>query len=86
MGGSDCGLFAVAFATIICHGFDPSLCVYDQEKMREHLKISFEMEVLNPFPPFSKPRPGLQAFKGYSNQYHPSVLSVPSTLGKRRKV
>ena len=55
MGGSDCGLLAVVFAISICHGFDPSLCAYGQEKMREHLKISFEMEVLNPFPPSSIP-------------------------------
>ena len=36
-GGSDCGLFAIAFAVSICLGINPSKFIYDQENMRRHL-------------------------------------------------
>ena len=35
-GGSDCGLFALAFATALCVGLDPTACKFKQELMREH--------------------------------------------------
>lgn len=36
-GGSDCGLFALAFIASICNSQDPSSLVYDQSAMRNHL-------------------------------------------------
>lgn len=36
-GGSDCGLFAIATATAICHGQNPLQFEYNQAFMREHL-------------------------------------------------
>ena len=36
MGGTDCGLFSLASATALCHGVDPTSCVFDQGKMRKH--------------------------------------------------
>ena len=56
IGGSDCGLFAIACATSICNGLDPSICSYDQSNMRDHLKVLFEMSSIGVFPPSSKTR------------------------------
>lgn len=36
-GGVDCGLFAIANATALCFGKDPSGLCYEQHQMREHL-------------------------------------------------
>ena len=36
-GGADCGVFAIAVATSLLFGLDPSKANYQQEKMREHL-------------------------------------------------
>ena len=36
MGGTDCGLFSLANATALCHGVDPTSCIYDQRQMRKH--------------------------------------------------
>ena len=36
VGGKDCGLFAVAFATELANGGDPVKVQYDQCAMREH--------------------------------------------------
>ena len=36
-GSSDCGVFAIAFATAICAGHNPAAIVFNQRKMREHL-------------------------------------------------
>ena len=38
MGGSDCGLFAIANAAAVCNGKDPGTLVYNQKQMREHLR------------------------------------------------
>jgi len=34
---NDCGLFAIAFATELVHGRDPSLCHFNTSAMRQHL-------------------------------------------------
>ena len=39
----DCGVFAIAFATDLCHGFD-------QKKMRRHLISCLEKKRFQPFP------------------------------------
>ena len=49
-GSSDCILFAVAFAQVLCAGLDPHLTTFDQKSMREHLFSSFEDGELLPFP------------------------------------
>ena len=36
-GGSDCGLFTIAFATSLCLGQDPATLLYNQPLMRNHL-------------------------------------------------
>ena len=41
-GASDCGYFAVAFATILCYGKSPSSESYCQRAMREHLINAFD--------------------------------------------
>ena len=50
-GSSDCSLFAVAFAQVLCAGLDPHLTTFDQKSMREHLFSSFEDGELLPFSP-----------------------------------
>lgn len=40
--GWDCGLFAIAFATELVHGSDPSLCHFDTGTMRQHLLCCLE--------------------------------------------
>ena len=49
-GGSDCGLFAIATATSLCHGLLPGLTLWDQTVMRVHLMECFETGELLPFP------------------------------------
>ena len=52
--GSDCGLFAIAFATSILHGEDPCQEAYDVLKMRPHLVQCLKQGKMFPFPPASK--------------------------------
>lgn len=49
-GANDCGLFALANATALCHGLDPTSCVYNQAKMREHFKHCLIQRRMEPFP------------------------------------
>ena len=51
-GGVDCGLFAIAYLVDICYGRDPSMIIYDQSKMLEHLKECFEKQRMTGFPRF----------------------------------
>ena len=53
-GGSDCGLFALAFITAVCHGDDPTSLYFDQENMRSHLIASIESGEATPFPVIKK--------------------------------
>ena len=50
VGGSDCGLFAIAFAVLICLGMNPSKFIYDQENMRRHLIECIENQKFSNFP------------------------------------
>ena len=43
-GFKDCGLFAIANATSICYGDDPTALVYEQHGMRQHLLNCLEKE------------------------------------------
>ena len=49
-GTSDCGLYAIAFATAIAFGDDPASCLFDAQKMRQHLYYCLEAGKLEPFP------------------------------------
>lgn len=49
-GGSDCGLFAIAFATALCFGTDPASCRYEQDKMRPHFVECVKKQRMTPFP------------------------------------
>ena len=50
VGGSDCGLFALAFITAVLNGQDPTFLYFDQEKMRQHLCECLEKCTPLPFP------------------------------------
>lgn len=47
---NDCGLFALAFATDLCHGLDPAIQRYDQGSMRQHYVDCLENGTMVPFP------------------------------------
>jgi len=49
-GGKDCGVFAIAIATAIVSGLNPSRQNFKQEAMKGHLVDCFNKEVLTPFP------------------------------------
>ena len=49
-GGDDCGLFAIAAATALCHGEDPVEFKYEQSLMRSHLHKAFKIQALLLFP------------------------------------
>ena len=49
-GTSDCGFFALAFATSICYSQDPEKLTYKQDKMREHIFNCFQENCCTPFP------------------------------------
>ncbi len=49
-GGSDCGLFAIAFSVSLCNGEDPRTTAYFQGTFRKHLLKCFEEKKLSLFP------------------------------------
>ena len=49
-GGSDCGLFAIAFATALVNGIQPAHCMFVQGAMRQHLLTSLEEGRISMFP------------------------------------
>ena len=49
-GSKDCGLFAIAFATEICTGHNPSDAEFVQSEMRPHLVNCLKMGKLSRFP------------------------------------
>ena len=49
-GATDCGLYAIAFCTSLCHNIDPVTILYVQDEMRLHLVESIEKKKLEPFP------------------------------------
>jgi len=53
-GINDCGLFAIAFATTLCHGHDPATTRYDQKAMRQHLVDCLESLDISEFPSTDK--------------------------------
>lgn len=49
-GSNDCGLFALATATSLCYGIPPCKVLWEQSKMRSHLKSCFQSSKMTPFP------------------------------------
>ncbi len=52
-GGSDCGIFAIAFAVHLLRGDNIEDIDFDQEKMRSHLNSCFWRKKMLPFPTLS---------------------------------
>ena len=50
MGGSNCGLFAIANAAALCNGKDPGTIMYIQRLMREHLRRCLAVGILTEVP------------------------------------
>ena len=50
--GSDCGVFAIAIATCLALGTDPSHVTFDIQGMRSHLVACFKAEKMSMFPCF----------------------------------
>ena len=50
IGGSDCGLFALAFATDLCFGLDPHNQKYKQNETHQHFIRCLESGKITPFP------------------------------------
>ena len=53
---SDCGLYAIGYITHIATGLNPSLYIFRQALMRNHLLKCFEQKKLEPFPVFKERR------------------------------
>ncbi len=47
---SDCGIYAIAYATELAFGGDPTICSWRHAKMRPHLKSCVEDKKMTPFP------------------------------------
>ena len=54
VGGSDCGLFSLAFGTNLCHSIDPTNQKYNQGSMRQHYVNCLENGAMSPFPKTEK--------------------------------
>ena len=50
VGGTDCGLFSIAFADALAHGMNPGMLKFHQDKMRSHLVDCFNKQIMIPFP------------------------------------
>lgn len=53
-GGSDCGLFAIAFAVHLAFGDNLSTLQFDKALMRRHLLKCFQQKEMMPFPQMTK--------------------------------
>ena len=49
-GGTECGLFAIAFAVALSFGLNPAKLIFDQSKMRAHLIFCFLDQTFSNFP------------------------------------
>ena len=50
VGGNDCGVFSIAFATSLCIGINPSSMSYHQDLLRKHLSDCLVAGKISPFP------------------------------------
>ena len=56
LGVKDCGLFAIAFITALCHGQQPEDFRINQKEMRNHFIACIEARDIKPFPATKKKR------------------------------
>ena len=49
-GGSECGLYAIAFATALACGNNPTNYIFDQKEMRQHFISCLEKGTISMFP------------------------------------
>ena len=56
VGGTECGLYALAYCVALANGEDPCDYVYDQREMRSHLISCFESKHFTSFPSSKKRR------------------------------
>ena len=47
-GGTDCGLFSIAYAVALVHGMNPGKLKFCQDKMRPHLVDCFNKQLMVP--------------------------------------
>ena len=50
VGGTECGLFAIAFAVALCLGLNPAKLIFEQSKMRTHLISCILEQTFTNFP------------------------------------
>ena len=50
VGGTDCGLFAIAFAVALSFGLNPAKLIFEQHKMRAHLISCISQDHFTNFP------------------------------------
>lgn len=55
---SDCGVFSLAYATELAYWGDPSVVVWDSDKMRQHIIDSVKNGCVLPFPKLGKRKIG----------------------------
>lgn len=73
----DCGIYAVAFLTDLCHRLDPASCNYaSSRELRKHLVECFQQGRMSPFPSVasSKARPLIKDLNVYCSCRLPYVL------------
>ena len=50
VGGTECGVFAIAFAVALSFGLNPTKLIFDQSKMRTHLITCLSQKQFSNFP------------------------------------
>ena len=50
VGSADCGAFAIAIATALASGSDPTEIIFHQSEMRQHLAKCFVRKMMSAFP------------------------------------
>ena len=84
-GSVDCGVYAIAFLTDLCHGKDPASCQYaNAAKLRNHLITCLENGQMLPFPSrdIPKKKPLMKELNVYCSCRLPHALEhlkCPST-------
>ena len=56
VGSNDCGLYAIAVATLLAHDVDPTTVIFEQNEMRSHLAECFMRQRMKLFPTKKKTR------------------------------
>ena len=77
--GNDCGLYAIANATALAFGRDPSKEQYIPNKLREHLIQCLENKEMRPFPAAKGTSKRRKAIKKIENLQLYCVCKMPDT-------